>query len=259
MSVRILVVDDNPSNLKLVCDVLECEQYEVERAADAEEALVKIENSSMDLILTDIGLPGMDGLGLTRLLKSQEKTKHIPVIALTAFAMKGDDLKAYEAGCDGYITKPVDTRQLVTQVREFLAKSEKIRPDTEPQRLKIMVVEDKPAHLKLLHMVLVHEGHKIFVAETAEAAFQAIQVDKPDVLLLDLALPGINGLELARLLKQNPNTVSIPIIAITAFPDDFDRQQALDAGCDAYIVKPIDTRVIGKMARSFVHEQSETE
>src|SRR6185503_13567738 len=110
-SALILVVDDNPTNLKLVVDVLEFEGCRVITAADAELAQTIIARTPPDLILMDIALPGMDGLTLTRLLKADPKTQHIRVVALTAFAMKGDDNKATAAGCEGYITKPIDTRR----------------------------------------------------------------------------------------------------------------------------------------------------
>jgi CheY-like chemotaxis protein len=118
---RILVVDDNPTNLKLVSDVLEFDGYRILTATDAEAAQDVIKTSLPDLILMDIALPGMDGLTLTRLLKADEGTRHIVIVALTAFAMKGDDKKAREAGCDGYITKPIDTRTLSTIVAEYLS------------------------------------------------------------------------------------------------------------------------------------------
>ncbi len=117
---HILVVDDNPRNLKLAFDVLEDAGYEVVEAADAEEAQIMIDRNLPDLILMDIALPGMDGLTLTRKIKANERTKHIRIIALTAFAMKGDDRKALAAGCDGYITKPIDIHQLTVQVAEIL-------------------------------------------------------------------------------------------------------------------------------------------
>jgi len=117
------VVDDNPTNLKLVSDVLECSGYPILKAEDAEAALAVIQKNPPALILMDIALPGMDGLTLTRKLKSEPTTKDIRIIALTAFAMKGDDQKAREAGCDGYITKPIDTRLLPVQVAECLASS----------------------------------------------------------------------------------------------------------------------------------------
>ena len=120
---RILVVDDNPRNLKLAFDVLEDAGYEVVEAVDAEQAQSMIDRNLPDLILMDIALPGMDGLTLTRKIKANERTKNIRIIALTAFAMKGDDQKALAAGCEGYITKPIDIHQLPLQVAEILGRS----------------------------------------------------------------------------------------------------------------------------------------
>lgn len=117
---RILVVDDNRTNLKLVSDVLEFEGYRILEASDAESAQQIIASTPPDLILMDIALPGMDGLTLTRQLKAADATRHIIVVALTAFAMKGDDARAREAGCDGYITKPIDTRTLPGAVAGYL-------------------------------------------------------------------------------------------------------------------------------------------
>jgi CheY-like chemotaxis protein len=116
----ILVVDDNPTNLKLASDVLEFAGYRVLKAADAETAQVVLGHVQPNLIFMDLALPGMDGLTLTRKLKAAPLTKHIRIIALTAFAMKGDEQKARDAGCDGYIAKPIDTRTLPNQVAEFL-------------------------------------------------------------------------------------------------------------------------------------------
>jgi CheY-like chemotaxis protein len=120
MTAFIFVVDDHPINLKLACDVLELEGYTVGKAADAEQAQEILQQTIPDLILMDIALPGMDGLTLTRKLKADARLQHVPIVALTAFAMKGDDRKALDAGCDGYITKPIDTRKLPEQVAGFL-------------------------------------------------------------------------------------------------------------------------------------------
>lgn len=120
----VLVVDDNPTNLKLVSDVLEFDGYQILKAADAEVAQEIIRSTPPDLILMDISLPAMDGLTLTRLLKADERTRHIVIVALTAFAMKGDQDKARLAGCDGYITKPFDTRSLASTVAGLLGKRE---------------------------------------------------------------------------------------------------------------------------------------
>jgi CheY-like chemotaxis protein len=119
---RILVVDDNFINLKLASDLMEHEGYLVDRAANAEDALASIARHPPDLILMDLALPGMDGLALTRHLRSQSATRGIPVVALTAFAMKRDEESALEAGCDAYIVKPIDTRKLPALLAGILAR-----------------------------------------------------------------------------------------------------------------------------------------
>jgi CheY-like chemotaxis protein len=119
-SAQVLVVDDNPTNLKLAFEVLRWAGYRVSTATDAEKALKVIEERPPAVILMDIGLPGMDGLTLTRKLKAQPSTRSIRIVALTAFAMKGDERKVIDAGCDGYISKPVNTRTLAAQVERYL-------------------------------------------------------------------------------------------------------------------------------------------
>lgn len=120
---HVLIVDDNPVNLKLAASVLECAGYEIARATHAQEALAMIQQSPPDFILMDIAMPGMDGLTLTRQLKADPATRHIPVIALTASAMKGDEGKALSAGCDGYIAKPIDTRKFPGQIAEIFQRA----------------------------------------------------------------------------------------------------------------------------------------
>src|ERR1035438_9447408 len=117
----ILIVDDTPVNLKLTRILLVNEGYKVLTAASAEEALELLRGFHPRLVLADIQLPGMDGLEMTRQIKQDERTRDIVVVALTAFAMKGDEQKAMEAGCDGYITKPIDTRTLGDRIRQLLS------------------------------------------------------------------------------------------------------------------------------------------
>jgi two-component system cell cycle response regulator DivK len=116
----ILIVDDNPQNLKLARVLLTSEGYEVRTAVDAEDALKSLTTFSPGLILMDIQLPGMDGLTLTRKLKADPARRDIVIIALTAYAMKGDDEKAFAAGCDGYVPKPIDITTLPSIVAAAL-------------------------------------------------------------------------------------------------------------------------------------------
>jgi CheY-like chemotaxis protein len=118
--IKIMIVEDNPVNLKLAGDLLEMEDFEVSRCCDAEIALERLKVTTPDLILMDVALPGMDGLELTRILKADEKTKDIKIISLTAFATKSDQERVLEAGCDGYITKPIDTRKFKEQIMKHL-------------------------------------------------------------------------------------------------------------------------------------------
>ncbi|SRR5260370_26295713 len=112
--------------------------------------------------------------------------------------------------------------------------------------MNVMVVEDEPINLKLACVVLKSEGHNVFQATTAEAALEIIRRHKPDVLLLDLVLPGMDGLALVRQMKEDPQARNIPVIAVTAHPERWSERDALEAGCDAYLVKPIDTRTLPK-------------
>ena len=116
---QIMIVEDHPVNLKLVKDLLELDGFDTIPCPDAESAQLALETCEPEMILMDVALPGMDGLELTRILKNNEKTKQIKIIALTAFAMKTDKDKVMEAGCDGYITKPIDTRQFTKRILEF--------------------------------------------------------------------------------------------------------------------------------------------
>lgn len=117
----VLIIDDNPQNLKLARVILAAEGYEVKAAIDAEDALRILESFTPRLILMDLQLPHMDGLELTRRLKADPARRGIIIIALTAYAMKGDDDKAFAAGCDGYMSKPIDIDALPRVVAEHLA------------------------------------------------------------------------------------------------------------------------------------------
>ncbi|MCD6169805.1 MAG: response regulator [Candidatus Latescibacteria bacterium] len=120
MGTRILVVEDNMTNLKLVEVVLRKYGYEVLKAPDGEQAIETAIREKPDLILMDIQLPKISGYDVTKTLKSREDTADIPVIALTAKAMAGDSEKALAAGCDDYISKPLDTRELPKKIQSFL-------------------------------------------------------------------------------------------------------------------------------------------
>lgn len=121
---KILVVEDNDMNMQLVEFLLEEGGYAIVKATSGEEALAITQNGdpAPDLILMDIHLPGMDGLSVVRAMKEDARTARIPILALTAHAMRGDKDRFLEAGCDGYISKPIDVKTFIASIERFIAR-----------------------------------------------------------------------------------------------------------------------------------------
>jgi CheY-like chemotaxis protein len=120
MATKVLIVEDNPVNLGLATLLLEQAGFEVIAAGTAEEGIVLAHTETLDVIVMDIGLPGMDGLEATRILKADPETQDIPVLAATAHAMTRDEETTLAAGCDGYVSKPLDTRTFAETVAGLL-------------------------------------------------------------------------------------------------------------------------------------------
>jgi two-component system cell cycle response regulator len=118
---KILIIEDNQMNLELTTDLLEANGFAVASAQTAEDGLRLARELTPDLVLMDFALPGMDGLSATRNLKTNPATSHLTVVGLTAHAMKGDEAVALEAGCDGYLTKPINTRTFIDTISGFIS------------------------------------------------------------------------------------------------------------------------------------------
>jgi len=117
---RILVIEDHEENRRLLRDLLSSVGYELIEAVTGEEGLSAAETQRPDLILMDIQLPGIDGYETTRRIKSNPALRNIPVIAVTSYALSGDDVKAFAAGCDAYVTKPFDPVELLEKIQQYL-------------------------------------------------------------------------------------------------------------------------------------------
>jgi CheY-like chemotaxis protein len=128
MKDKILVVEDNPQNMRLVEMTLRAENYTLLKATDGEEALDMATRERPALIIMDIRLPKMSGLEVTRKLRETPALSHIPIIGLTAYAMKGDKEKVIESGCDAYLSKPINTRELPGIIAEMLSQRQKDNP-----------------------------------------------------------------------------------------------------------------------------------
>ena len=117
----VLIAEDDPNNMKLFQDLLQVKEYSTLGATNEKQSVEIAKEKKPDLILMDIQMPVMDGFEATKILKADVATKEIPILALTSFAMSGDEQRILKAGCDGYITKPIDTREFLKKVEEYLS------------------------------------------------------------------------------------------------------------------------------------------
>jgi len=186
----ILVVEDDHLNMKLMRSILALGHYQILEAGEAETGLELAARHYPDLILMDIQLPGLDGLSATRRLKQTPELANIPVIALTGLAMDGDRENALAAGCDDYISKPINTRTFLASINERLAPVEEVpappaaEPPTTvtgPGRSKILVVDDDPMNVKLISAILSKDDYAIVTAYGGEVAIRMTRAENPDL------------------------------------------------------------------------------
>lgn len=250
----ILVVEDNPLNLKLVRALLQKGRFRTLEAATAEQGIQMAREKRPDLILMDIQLPGMDGLSATRLLKQDASTKAIRVAALTSYAMEGDIEKAKDAGCEGYITKPIDTREFLDTVEKLTGNGTPPCAEAGPghYRKRILIIDDEPLNIKLLEGLLPGDKFEILRAFDGKTGLEKAVEQAPDLILLDLMMPGIDGYEVTRRLKSDPALKEVPIIIITALGGVDDKLKALEAGADEFLNKPIQRVEILSRIRSLI-------
>lgn len=252
----VLVVEDNELNMKLVRGLMKIANHRLLEASDAESAIELARRHLPDLILMDVQLPGMDGLEATRIIRNDPDTAHIPVIALTSYAMQGDDTKAKAAGCCDYITKPIDTKKFLESINQYLRLEPASKPSCKVRHAeyspRILVVDDEPLNVKLLTAKLASQNYETIKAYSGEQALEAVQRTAPDLILLDVMMPGIDGYEVTRRLKSSSETQKIPIILITALNGKEDKKKALELGADEFLNKPVNTEELRTRVASLI-------
>lgn len=263
---KILIVEDNTMNRDMLARRLERSGYEVLSANDGEQGVALARGESPALILMDMNLPGLNGREATYLLKSSPETRAIPVIALTAYASTSDREQAMAAGCDDYDTKPVDLERLIGKISRWVApepggatsdaaipsvnEAPTVSAPALPQGFlrKILLVEDNEMNRDMLSRRLKKRGFEVVIAIDGELGVALAKTELPDLILMDLSLPGLDGREAALLLKSTRELAHVPIIALTAHAMAGDREKAMAAGFDDYDTKPIEIdRLIGKI------------
>ena len=246
MERTVLVIEDDPLNMKLMRGLLGLGGYRMLEADEAESGLQMAAEHRPDIILMDVNLPGLDGLSATRRLKADPDLAAIPVIALTGLAMEGDREKALEAGCMDHITKPINTRRFLDGLGALLAPAPERPKAAAPPRdavrrhySRILVVDDDPMNVKLLEGILKREGYESIKALGGEEALDKVRHERPDLILLDVMMPGVDGYEVTRRLKADSTTAAIPIIMITALNGTEDKVRGLACGADEFLTKPV--------------------
>ena len=261
----VLIIEDNILNLKLVKTLLIFGQYKVLEADSAEKGLAIIRKDLPNMVLMDIQLPGMDGLEATRIIKNDPTLKHIPIVAITACAMDGDEEMIRGAGCDDYISKPIEALNFVQRISDIL-KTQSINknlPDeVKPQNIrtknlisykkKILIVDDEPRNIKLLQAQLFKNKYEVLEAYSGKTALEMVYSQSIDLILLDVMMPEINGYEVTSRLKNNPDTSDIPIILVTALDQTEHKIQGLNSGADEFLSKPVDRTELNTRVQSLL-------
>ncbi len=248
----VLVIEDNTLNMKLVLTLLNIGGFHALEAPDAGTGIRLAREQRPDLILMDIGLPDMDGLEATRQLRDLPETKDIPIVAVSGYAMPEDIKRAFDAGCNGYITKPVETKTFVNTISEYLRVEAPEKPARPVKRKpSVLIVDDDPLNVNLLDTLLSDNYETVKAYDGAEAMGK-ISENSPDLILLDIMMPEIDGYEVTRRLKNNADTRRIPIILITALEGSEDKALGIEAGADEFLNKPVNPAELRARVKSLL-------
>ena len=231
---------------------------EVLYAENGREGIEALErNEDVRLVLMDIMMPELDGYATTEAIRNMPQFADLPIIAVTAKAMKGDREKAIASGATDYITKPVDTGHLLAVMRNCLERAAaRCTAEGDPEvtnKARILLVDDRSENLVALEAILSSLNQVLVPVRSGEEALKALLVDEFAVILLDVVMPGMDGFETAAHIKRRPKTRDVPIIFLTAAsaePDHAFRGYA--AGAVDYISKPFDPWVLRAKVSVFV-------
>ena len=244
-------------NTKLMRVILEREGYRILNTTEARAGIDMAREHKPFLILMDIQLPGLDGISATRMIKLDPATKDISIVGVSAHAMEEVIEKAMKAGCDGYITKPIDVHSFMERISEAVMKKDQksARPDNDSmtKTKRILIVDDNPLNVKLFSSKLANEGYEIVPAHDGREALARVLEEPADIVLLDLMMPVMDGFEVLEKLKSNPKTKNIPVIVITALTEAEERLDKLEAKADELLAKPVSTVELLMRVRSMLH------
>ncbi|MCP4118837.1 MAG: response regulator [Desulfobacteraceae bacterium] len=258
MGIKVLVVDDNDAAREVLCTMLESLSFDVAAVASGETALERIAEAAangtcFDLMVLDWKMPGIDGIETLRRLKHQQDTpQKTAILMVTAYDQEEVKSDAIEYGIDGFITKPVNQSLLfdaITMIfnRETWERREK-RQNYVPRQQQltaiagavVLVVEDNAINRQVTREFLAQAGLRVDTAENGLQAIAAVAEKEYDLVLMDIQMPELDGLEATRRIRSLPEYARLPIVAMTAHAIAGDREKSMDAGMNDHVTKPIE-------------------
>jgi two-component system, NtrC family, sensor kinase len=237
---KIMVVDDSLTYRMTIQELLEENDYEVFIAETGYEGAEMIQQIMPDLIILDVILPDIDGTKVCKILKESEKTKSIPIIMLTSKSDMSDKIFGLESGADEYLTKPFNEEELLAKINSLL-RFRHLQGElgySISQKSIVLVADDSLTVRMHLSELLEEGGYKTILTEDGASALEAVNRHLPDLVVLDVIMPKMDGIEVCRRIKGNPATRQVPVIIITSMNDVNDKIRGLNAGADDYLFKP---------------------
>jgi len=242
----VLAVDDEEAVREQLRKLLEAEGYEVAVADDGNKGLALARSLHPDIILLDLYMPGMDGFTLLSELRNDPKLMEVPVIIVTSRDLSPEDRAELMPEACRILSKGHPLNDVLQTIRDELGKLDRNGPAGKPavqwerEKTTVLAVEDNEANVMVLKEVLQDSPWELIVATDGERGIEMARSEHPDLILMDVHLPGISGVDATRMLKADPDTRDIAVIALTARSMTGDRERFLDAGCDDYLAKPYD-------------------
>ena len=227
---KVLVVDDEPNIRELLKYELTADGYAVLEAATGEETLAIARREHPAIITLDILMPGIDGFDILSLLHRDPETAAIPVILVSVI---DDREKGFRLGAVDYVVKPIDRKEFIESIHRVAARLDGAR------RRQVLVVDDDRMITEALQVMLAGEGFDVLIAYDGETAIEQTLAHAPDLIVLDLKLPGISGYEVMRRLKNMPGTSTTPIVVTTASELSRAKTKSLALGASEYLTKPL--------------------
>ena len=258
---QVVVIEDDRPSLELMTVYLSGMASDITEARDGPSGLDAVRRVHPDVVLLDIRLPGIDGWAVLEALKADPATRDIPVVVVS---IVDERARGVALGAAAYLVKPIsreDLRAALTTVA-FLPGSPAPAPletdtrtDHRDGRMNghtILVVEDNPKNLKLIKAVLEFSGFEVIEALSGEEGVRLAAEASPDLILMDLQLPGIDGAEALRQIRSTTVGPGVPVVAVTAFAMSDDRERAFASGFDGYVEKPISAVALPQQVRDFI-------